>query len=272
MILLGLLIIILCSVIYFHQPTEIPNTKETEHTLSADAGTNETEKREHFTAEKVRSISGFTPNKPQEDFFDSGNMGTGGTMEVLKNTGDSTSSESRQISVPPASVLEAHIDGKIVASTTPLPVVAFVDRDFENNGKLLVPTGAKLLGQTAGIQGKNRVLIRFDKIIIPGESGTYDLLAVAVDQDKSIGLPGEADEDNVYQMGTSFASTMVGLGMDSVMGENRSLFGELARQTMQNSKEGLSSAMGQNNYTGEQSYTVTLPTNMPIQILVTQGY
>ncbi|MDP2599266.1 MAG: TrbI/VirB10 family protein, partial [Deltaproteobacteria bacterium] len=248
------------------------NITGSKNTPSSDKNPDETEQREYFTAEKVRSISGFTKTKPQEDFFDAGNMGTSGNMEVLKNTGDSTFSESRQIAVPPASVLEAHIDGKIVASSTPLPVVAFVDRDFEDNGKILVPAGAKLLGQTAGIQGKNRVLIRFDKIMIPGENGTYDLLGVAVDQDKSIGLPGEADEDSVYQMGTSFASTMVGLGMDSVMAENQSLFGELARQTMQNSKEGLSSAMGQNNYTGGQSYTVTLPINMPIQVLVTQGY
>ena len=225
-----------------------------------------------FTADVIRSAS--TPiegiNRHDSTQATSGDP-YHNNMLVLKEAFQSGLHNRPEISIPPASILTAHLERNVAASTIQTPVVAIVDEDLENGEKVIVPSGTKLMGHTLGIQGNDRVLIQFNSLLLPDNSTVYSFSGVAVDEDETQGVVGEKSRGTIYKAGTSLASTMLGLGVDSALTDNQSVFGQVIRQTAQNTTQDLSSMMSESTNGAEQSVVVTLAKDTPVKVLVTDN-
>ena len=262
-----------CMLIPKNHPVERRSKADTAQKENADY---EMENRQVFTGEMIRSISKPLFKSPQKFRSDpevnrQKEVSTpvqGGNMAVPAQGRMSDCRQSTRLNVPPASLLEGHLDGTVVASSIQIPVVAIIDEDFEYQGRVIVPRGSKILGHNAGIQGGNRLLVQFYCLVEPDGATMFSLNGVALDGDKAMGIKGEASRGAVYNLGTSLASTMLGMGMGSAIGGDNSLFGEVANRTIQSATQDLSSTL---SHTGESSITVTLDPNVSVKVLV-NGY
>lgn len=230
------------------------------------------ENREIITPEFLISLSeSGNSNKPSftqearsvEDI----RFGANSRMQVLEPKGPGDGASLNSLTIPPGSVLEAHIDGQVDTSSFKTPVVAVVDHDFEYQGKVVVPKNSKLFGDTFGIQAGNRVMIRFDKLAFPNGYAQYRLYGIARDENDRVGVAGEVQRGNVYKAGTSFASTMLGIGAGSFIDAGDSVFNDIAGRTIQNTTQDLSLELS-NNRSEQDAITVSLPAEVPIRVLV----
>ena len=96
----------------------------------------------------------------------------------------------------PQSGLQLPAGTEIIAHTTNAissglesPVVAVVDRPVQLGNTTVIPEGARVIGQTAGVV-KNRVNVRFTSVVLPNE-GEMPISGLALMKDGSAGLVGK---------------------------------------------------------------------------------
>lgn len=110
--------------------------------------------------------------------------------------------------------LDCALVNQIRADLVDSPVIAMVSRDYVSlDGKyVLVPAGAKLLGEAGRVQNlqQERVYIKFDRVIFPDQRSAYFPVrqVPAVDRIGAVGIDGDVDRHMMLQFG---AAVMLGV-------------------------------------------------------------
>lgn len=110
--------------------------------------------------------------------------------------------------------LDCALVNQLRADLVDSPVIAMVSRDYVSlDGKyVLVPAGAKLLGEAGRVQNlqQERVYIKFDRVIFPDQRSAYFPVrqVPAVDRIGAVGIDGDVDRHLMLQFG---AAVMLGV-------------------------------------------------------------
>lgn len=92
------------------------------------------------------------------------------------------------LQLPMGTEIIAHTTNAI-SSGLKSPVVAVVDRSIQLGNATVIPEGARVIGQTAGVV-KNRVNVRFTSVVLPNER-EMPISGLALMKDGSAGLVGK---------------------------------------------------------------------------------
>ncbi len=87
-----------------------------------------------------------------------------GSMVIFTSDG---SGETRgELGIPMGTELEAVIEKTVIANNRGIPVVAKLTSDHIQEGRLLIPKGSQLFGQTEGLI-EDRLQVRFTRLVFP---------------------------------------------------------------------------------------------------------
>lgn len=109
-----------------------------------------------------------------------------GTIHTLNTAAPRSPQTGLQL--PAGTEIVAHTTNAI-SSGLESPVVAVVDRPIQLGNMIVIPEGARVIGQTAGVV-KNRVNVRFTSVVIPNER-EMPVSGLALMKDGSAGLVGK---------------------------------------------------------------------------------
>jgi type IV secretion system protein VirB10 len=145
-----------------------------------------------------------TPAEREPQLFEAGGVGD---MRIGGNLGSDET-------VRQGKFLDCVLVNEIRADLVDSPVIAMVSRDFVGlDGRyVLVPAGAKLLGEAGRIQNlqQERVYIKFDRLLFPDQRSAYFPVrkVSGVDSMGAVGVAGDVDRHFLLQFG---AAVMLGV-------------------------------------------------------------
>src|SRR5207237_8110915 len=82
---------------------------------------------------------------------------------------DATPGISVGMGLPPGTRLRARLESA-VSTAVPTPVVAAIDYNYEQDGEIAVPAGAKAFGRVEAADRSGYIGIRFDSLLLPDGS------------------------------------------------------------------------------------------------------
>ena len=83
------------------------------------------------------------------------------------------------VGLPPGTRLRAHLESA-VSTAVKTPVVAVIEYNYERDGEMLIPAGAKLIGRLESVDRSGYIGIRFDTLLMP-DGTTMNIEAAATD-------------------------------------------------------------------------------------------
>lgn len=137
-------------------------------------------------------------NSPTQSIMQSGPNELGTPATVFEDDPSASPILKQDITAPTSAHtgLELPVGTEIIAHTTNAissglesPVVAVVDRPIQLGNTTVIPEGARVIGQTAGVV-KNRVNVRFTSVVLTNDS-EMPISGLALMKDGSAGLVGK---------------------------------------------------------------------------------
>ncbi|HLJ27843.1 MAG TPA: TrbI/VirB10 family protein [Candidatus Angelobacter sp.] len=83
------------------------------------------------------------------------------------------------LGLPPGTRLRAHLESA-VSTAVKTPVVAVIEYNYEHNGELLIPAGAKIVGQLQSADRSGYIGVHFDTLLLP-DGTSMSIEAAATD-------------------------------------------------------------------------------------------
>lgn len=83
------------------------------------------------------------------------------------------------VGLPPGTRLRAHLESA-VSTAVKTPVVAVIEYNYERDGEMLIPAGAKVIGQLESADRSGYIGVRFDTLLMP-DGTTMNIEAAATD-------------------------------------------------------------------------------------------
>ena len=83
------------------------------------------------------------------------------------------------VGLPPGTRLRAHLESA-VSTAVKTPVVAVIEYNYERNGEILLPAGAKVIGQLESADRSGYIGVRFDTLLM-ADGTTMNIEAAATD-------------------------------------------------------------------------------------------
>lgn len=81
------------------------------------------------------------------------------------------------LGLPPGTRLRAHLEA-VVSTAVKTPIVAVVEYNYEKNGEMLIPAGAKVVGQLESADRSGYIGVQFNTLLLPdGTSMSIDATA-----------------------------------------------------------------------------------------------
>lgn len=112
-----------------------------------------------------------------------------------------------KLPLPANSYVRAYLEREISAENYNIPVTAICYADMTYNGKVLIPSGSKLIGQTGRASG-NRVGVSFSNVVFPN-GNEYSVSGVALGDDNGGGIAGNVDYKMGKKSSSIFASSLL---------------------------------------------------------------
>ena len=176
------------------------------------------------------------------------------------------------ILIPEGAVISAYTKYKLYSYNTSVPVITVVSAPYSFKGKVVIPAGYEFMGSVSG-HTKSRLDIKFKQVINPANGQSINVNAIAVMQNGSAGVIGNAHYHVVQNVLAGIGSGILGAaamfaGGGSAMNSNGAYtYQDTLRQNVaQNETQYAQNSL--NNATQSASQVViTLPAKTPIKIM-----
>lgn len=176
------------------------------------------------------------------------------------------------ILIPEGAIISAYTKYKLYSYNTSVPVIAVVSAPYSFKGKVVIPSGYEFMGSVSG-HTKSRLDIKFKQIINPANGQSININAIAVMQNGSAGIVGNAHYHVIQNVLAGIGAGILGAtamfaGGGSAMNSNGAYtYQDTLRQNVaQNETQYAQNSL--NNATQSASQVViTLPAKTPIKIM-----
>lgn len=153
---------------------------------------------------------------------------------------DSFSNQLGSLGVPLGTELSAVLEKTVIADDRSMPVIARITKDYEENGRNIIPRNSRILGSTQGMV-EDRVQVKFTKIVFP-DGKEHPFSGVALDSKGVGGIPGDLKKKRGQRGRGIISSALIGASgvfdpsgsgfVDTaVRGAHRGASGELMRDS-----------------------------------------
>lgn len=99
----------------------------------------------------------------------------------------------QKLNIPSGTKIPAFVKDTIFSFNVAAPVSAVITKDFELDGKVIIPKDSKFLGEAGVLKSLNRINVRFELLILP-DGSERRVQAIALSEDGSAGIKGRVSK------------------------------------------------------------------------------
>ncbi|RZD16618.1 MAG: hypothetical protein EVJ46_06315 [Candidatus Acididesulfobacter guangdongensis] len=176
------------------------------------------------------------------------------------------------ILVPEGTVVSAYTKYKLYSYNTSVPVIAVVSAPYSFKGKVVIPAGYEFMGSVAG-HTKSRLDIKFTQIINPTNGESLSVNAVAVMENGSAGITGNAHYHVIKNVLAGIGSGILGAaamfagGGSAVNSTGAYTYQDTLRQNVAQNEISYAQNSLNNAQQSANQVVITLPAKTPIKIM-----
>lgn len=122
------------------------------------------------------------------------------------------------------SYVRVYLESEVSSQNLDIPVTAVTYMDLTNNGHLMIPKGAKIIGSAQQVRDGNRVEMRFQYAIFPNGK-EYSIRAVALGEDNGAGVEANVDYKLAKKGSSLLAKSLLAAASDTLMVTGGGSFG-----------------------------------------------
>lgn len=113
--------------------------------------------------------------------------------------------------IPPGTLISAVLFNKVISNSNGHPVIAMVTEDYSQMGRVAIPKGTKLLGESSYEDESKRILVSFHTMVFPNrKSVSFSGIALDKEDSGSAGLGGKHRSSKGIRIAGSLLSNFVG--------------------------------------------------------------
>ena len=179
---------------------------------------------------------------------------------------------SPDILVPEGAVVSGYTKYKLYSYNNSVPVVAEVSAPYSFKGKVVIPAGYEFMGSVAG-HTKSRLDIKFTQIINPTNGESLSVDAVAVMENGSAGIVGNAHYHVIKNVLAGIGSGILGAaamfagGGSAVNSTGAYTYQDTLRQNVAQNEISYAQNSLNNAQQSANQVVITLPAKTPIKIM-----
>ncbi len=177
-----------------------------------------------------------------------------------------------QVIIPESAVISAYTKYELYSYNTKVPVIAVVSNPYSFMGKLIIPAGYEFMGSVSG-HTKSRLNITFNQIINPANGKSLAIHAIAVMDNGSAGIVGDAHYHTVQNVLSGIGSGVLGAlsmfaGGGSAMNSSGAYtYQDTLRQNIAQNETTYAQNSLNNATQNNNQVVITLPARTPIKIM-----
>ena len=176
------------------------------------------------------------------------------------------------ILIPEGAVVSAYTKYKLYSYNSSVPVIAVVSAPYSFKGKIVIPAGYEFMGSVAG-HTKSRLDIKFKQIINPSNGESLSVNAVAVMENGSAGITGNAHYHVIKNVLAGIGSGILGAaamfagGGSAVNSTGAYTYQDTLRQNVAQNEISYAQNSLNNAQQSANQVVITLPAKTPIKIM-----
>ncbi len=221
--------------------------------------------------QKIKVSEGYkSPVQIANAAFKYPNAGTYNPYDVNKNAAGSQVGSN--ILIPEGAVISGYTKYKLYSYNNSVPVIAVVSAPYSFKGKVVIPAGYEFMGSVAG-HTKSRLDIKFTKIINPQNGESLSVNAVAVMENGSAGIVGNAHyhvfKNVLAGIGSGIlgAAAMFAGGGSAMNSSGAYTYQDTLRQNVAQNEISYAQNSLNNAQQSANQVVITLPAKTPIKIM-----
>lgn len=193
-------------------------------------------------------------------------------VSYKKAAGPASAGGGGQVIIPESAVISAYTKYELYSYNTKVPVIAVVSNPYSFMGKLIIPAGYEFMGSVSG-HTKSRLNITFNQIINPANGKSLAIHAIAVMDNGSAGIVGDAHYHTVQNVLSGIGSGVLGAlsmfaGGGSAMNSSGAYtYQDTLRQNIAQNETTYAQNSLNNATQNNNQVVITLPARTPIKIM-----
>lgn len=174
--------------------------------------------------------------------------------------------KSESLGIPSGTRIPALLSNRIFSFNVEAPVIALIDHDFKLKDKVLIPKGAKFLGEASVVKSIDRINVSFDILIFP-DGKEVRVRAMALSPDGAGGIKGKVQKHRDIKALKAIGETLLG-GVSLFAGGARSAPFSMEDQLRLNLTQNLTNQAAQDLRSVRVDQSITAEAYTPIDVMI----
>ncbi len=189
--------------------------------------------------------------------------------EEEKNMRLRETKEEFSFGLPSGTKVPALLSDRIFSFNVRAPVQAILPKDFSYGDEVVIPKGARFLGEADVVKSLDRINVSFDLLILP-DGREVRVRALALSEDGAAGIQGDVDRHTDRKVLKAIGESVLSVGSLFLGGRGRDPY-SLEDQLRLNVSQNLHDEARQNLREARVEKSITVESYTPIQVILLEA-